>query len=46
MTITKARLIIWNDKNYDRPTMLKAAAFILGSLSATAEDIGQASLVI
>jgi hypothetical protein len=42
MTYTRAKLIIWNPASYDRALVRAAVAFILGSLSASDEDVGRA----
>jgi hypothetical protein len=46
LTMAKARLIIWNPDAYAANVVRAAAVFILGSLNASREDIGQASLVL
>ncbi len=46
LTMTKARLIIWNPDAYATNVVREAAVFILGSLNSRREDIDQAILVI
>jgi hypothetical protein len=46
MTYTRAKLIIWNPEAYTKAQVRAAAVFILGTLNAQQEDIGQASLVL
>ena len=46
MTYAQAKLIIWNPDAYPRAKVLQAAAFVLGTLDASSEDISQASLII
>jgi hypothetical protein len=43
MTLTIARLIVRNSAAYPAAKVREAAVFILGSLSATAEDVHDAS---
>jgi hypothetical protein len=45
MNIHRARLIIWNHLAYSRSLVREAAAYILGSLTASREDLDQAALV-
>lgn len=42
MTYTKALLIIWNPRAYDAKQIRAAAAFILGTIDASPEDVSQA----
>ena len=44
MTIAQARLKIWNPDSYTRAEVRDAAIWILARLSATQEDIDQATL--
>lgn len=42
MTQSQADLIVHNFKAYDRPRILEASAYILGTLGATAELLDRA----
>lgn len=46
MTYAQARLIVWNPAAYARQALFAAAAFILGTLDASDEDVAQASGVL
>lgn len=46
MTYARAKLIIWNPKAYTRFEVQRAAAYVLGSIDASAEDLAQAAAVV
>lgn len=42
MTFAQAKMVVWNYETYDHEVVKRAAAYILGSLDASQEDIDQA----
>lgn len=46
MNLTRARLIVRNPASYDPITIRTAAVWLLGSMSATDEDIHDASYAL
>lgn len=46
MTYNQAKLRVWNNEAYSAEQVREAAIYILGSLSAKAEDVQQASSII
>lgn len=46
MTYSRARLIIWNPDAYEVSEVREAATFILGYMTATAEEVWQAAAVL